>query len=30
VDGAQAELDPRAAGAEESPAVEIQVVPNER
>jgi amidophosphoribosyltransferase len=28
VDGAQAELDPRAAGPEESPAVEIQVVPN--
>jgi amidophosphoribosyltransferase len=30
VDGAQGELDPRAAGLEESPVVEIQVVPNER
>ncbi|HVA93581.1 MAG TPA: phosphoribosyltransferase family protein, partial [Candidatus Dormibacteraeota bacterium] len=30
VDGAQAELDPRAAENEESPVVEIQVVPNER
>ena len=30
VDGAQGELEPRAPEAEESPAVEIQVVPNER
>jgi hypothetical protein len=30
VDGAQAELDPRASVIEDSPVVEIQVVPNER